>query len=134
MKMRRIIREDEPVKPSERISTLAVASLSTISEQRKVDPRKLSHSIRGELDWIVMKALEKEPCTTLRIRECLCPGHPPIPQRRTRAGVSAGGKLSIEKICQTSSRQSVLGTGWHCHAVRMRSCTRLQFLHGIGKN
>ena len=58
--MRRIIREDEPVKPSERISTLAVASLSTISEQRKVDPRKLSHSIRGELDWIVMKALEKD--------------------------------------------------------------------------
>ncbi len=58
--MRRIIREEEPAKPSERISTLAVASLSTISEHRNVDPRKLSYSIRGELDWIVMKALEKD--------------------------------------------------------------------------
>lgn len=58
--MRRIIREDEPQKPSERISTLAVASLSTISDQRKVEPRRLSFSLGGELDWIVMKALEKD--------------------------------------------------------------------------
>ena len=58
--MRRIIREDEPQKPSERISTLAVASLSTISDQRNVEPRRLSFSHGGELDWIVMKALEKD--------------------------------------------------------------------------
>jgi serine/threonine protein kinase len=58
--MRRMIREDEPPRPSDRISTLAVASLSTISENRRIDPRKLSQMIRGELDWIVMKALEKD--------------------------------------------------------------------------
>ena len=58
--MRRIIREDEHQKPSERISTLAVASLSTISDQRKIDPRRFSYSLGGELDWIVMKALEKD--------------------------------------------------------------------------
>jgi serine/threonine protein kinase/tetratricopeptide (TPR) repeat protein len=57
--MRRIIREEEPPKPSTRISTLGQAA-STASANRKSDPRKLSHLFRGELDWIVMKALEKD--------------------------------------------------------------------------
>ena len=58
--MRRIIREEDPPRPSDRISTLAGESLSTISEERNIDPRRLSESLRGELDWIVMKALEKD--------------------------------------------------------------------------
>jgi serine/threonine protein kinase/tetratricopeptide (TPR) repeat protein len=57
--MRRIIREEEPPKPSTRISTLGQAA-STVSTQRKSDPRRLSQLFRGELDWIVMKALEKD--------------------------------------------------------------------------
>jgi serine/threonine protein kinase/tetratricopeptide (TPR) repeat protein len=57
--IRRIIREEEPPKPSTRISTLGQAA-STLSTQRKSDPRLLSQLFRGELDWIVMKALEKD--------------------------------------------------------------------------
>jgi serine/threonine protein kinase/Tfp pilus assembly protein PilF len=57
--MRRIISEEEPPKPSTRLSTLG-AELSTVSERRGVDPRKLSRALAGELDWIVMKALEKD--------------------------------------------------------------------------
>ncbi|MAG93416.1 MAG: hypothetical protein CMJ48_06675 [Planctomycetaceae bacterium] len=57
--MRRIIREDEPPRPSTRISTLHAEALSTLSEQRGSDSRKLSRTVRGELDWLVMKALEK---------------------------------------------------------------------------
>jgi serine/threonine protein kinase/tetratricopeptide (TPR) repeat protein len=57
--MRRIIREEEPPRPSTRISTLGQA-VSTISTQRKSDPGQLSRLFRGELDWIVMKALEKD--------------------------------------------------------------------------
>jgi tetratricopeptide (TPR) repeat protein len=57
--MRRIIREEEPPKPSTRISTLGPAA-ATVSAHRKCDPRRLSQVIRGELDWIVMKALEKD--------------------------------------------------------------------------
>jgi serine/threonine-protein kinase len=57
--MRRIIREEEPPKPSTRISTLGQAA-STVSTQRKSDPKRLSQLVRGELDWIVMKALEKD--------------------------------------------------------------------------
>jgi serine/threonine protein kinase/Flp pilus assembly protein TadD len=57
--LRRIIREEEPPKPSTRISTMGQAS-TTISTQRKSDPKRLSQLFRGELDWIVMKALEKD--------------------------------------------------------------------------
>jgi serine/threonine protein kinase len=57
--IRRIIREEEPPKPSTRISTLGQAA-TTISTQRKSEPKRLSQLFRGELDWIVMKALEKD--------------------------------------------------------------------------
>ncbi len=57
--IRRIIREDEPARPSVRISTHAEAA-ETISANRSSDPRRLFRLIRGELDWIVMKCLEKD--------------------------------------------------------------------------
>jgi tetratricopeptide (TPR) repeat protein len=57
--VRRIIREDEPQRPSTRLSTMGDQARS-ISAQRKSDPRRLGELIRGELDWIVMKALDKE--------------------------------------------------------------------------
>jgi serine/threonine protein kinase/Flp pilus assembly protein TadD len=57
--VRRIIREEDSPKPSTRMSTLGQAA-STISTQRKSDPKRLSQLFRGELDWIVMKALEKD--------------------------------------------------------------------------
>jgi len=57
--MRRIVREEDPPKPSMRISTLGQAA-TTVSAQRKSDPKRLSQLCRGELDWIVMKALEKD--------------------------------------------------------------------------
>ncbi|HUG93766.1 MAG TPA: hypothetical protein VML55_23255 [Planctomycetaceae bacterium] len=58
--MRRMIREVEPPRPSARVSTLQANALSTIADHRRIEPRKLSQSLRGELDWIVMKALEKD--------------------------------------------------------------------------
>jgi len=57
--IRRIIREEEPAKPSTRMSTLGQAA-STASVNRKSDPHRLSQLFRGELDWIVMKAIEKD--------------------------------------------------------------------------
>ena len=58
--LRRIIREEEPPRPSTRVSTLAQQDSSTISEKRNTDPRHLSRLFQGELDWIVMKCLEKD--------------------------------------------------------------------------
>src|SRR5438105_5281811 len=57
--MRRILREEEPARPSTRISTLGRAA-ATVSANRRSDPRRLSRLFRGELDWVVMKALEKD--------------------------------------------------------------------------
>jgi serine/threonine protein kinase/tetratricopeptide (TPR) repeat protein len=76
--LRRIIREEEPPRPSARLSSLfgslplggrvgegvsaaeTAALATTIAERRRTDPRRLQQSIRGELDWIVMKCLEKD--------------------------------------------------------------------------
>src|SRR5215208_7836289 len=55
----RIIREEEPPKPSTRLSE-SKDSLPSISAQRHTEPAKLAKLVRGELDWIVMKALEKD--------------------------------------------------------------------------
>jgi eukaryotic-like serine/threonine-protein kinase len=57
--IRRIIREEDPPKPSTRLSTLG-AELATVSAKRKSEPAKLSALVRGDLDWVVMKALEKD--------------------------------------------------------------------------
>jgi serine/threonine protein kinase len=57
--MLRIIREEEPPKPSTRLSE-SKGSLPSISAQRKTEPAKLTKLVRGELDWIVMKCLEKD--------------------------------------------------------------------------
>jgi WD40 repeat protein/Flp pilus assembly protein TadD len=54
----RLIREEEPPRPSTRLST--TAELPTIAANRGLDSQKLSGVVRGELDWIVMKALEKD--------------------------------------------------------------------------
>jgi hypothetical protein len=57
--IRRIIRDEEPPKPSTRLSD-SKDSLPSISAQRHTEPAKLTRLVRGELDWIVMKALEKD--------------------------------------------------------------------------
>jgi eukaryotic-like serine/threonine-protein kinase len=57
--IRRIIREDEPPKPSTRVTTLGQAA-TTVSAGRKSDAKRLRQMLRGELDWIVMKCLEKD--------------------------------------------------------------------------
>src|SRR5437016_4417150 len=55
----RMIKEEEPPKPSTRLSDSGEA-LASISAQRKTEPAKLTKLVRGELDWIVMKTLEKD--------------------------------------------------------------------------
>jgi len=58
--MRRTIRETEPDRPSTRLSTLPGAELSTTAQRRGLDAPKLVSELRGDLDWIVMKSLEKD--------------------------------------------------------------------------
>ena len=55
----RIICEEDPPRPSTRVSTLEASEQTTIAQRRQSDPPNLASVLRGDLDWIVMKALEK---------------------------------------------------------------------------
>ena len=57
--MMRIIRQEEPPKPSTRVSTLGDRA-TEIAKHRQMDPGLLRRTLQGDLDWIVMKALEKD--------------------------------------------------------------------------
>src|ERR1039458_545994 len=58
--IRRTIRQVEPARPSTCLSTMRGADLTAIAKHRKAEPPKLLHLVRGDLDWIVMKCLEKD--------------------------------------------------------------------------
>jgi len=56
--IRRIIREEEPPRPSTRLSS--ATTLPSLAAGRQTDPARLTKLVRGELDWIVMKSLERD--------------------------------------------------------------------------
>jgi serine/threonine protein kinase/WD40 repeat protein len=58
--IRRTIREREPLKPSTRLNTLSPADLTTTAQARHLDGHNLVQTVKGDLDWIVMKCLDKE--------------------------------------------------------------------------
>ena len=58
--LRQIIREREPAKPSTKLKTLPAVEQTTTAQRRQTDPLRLTHLLRGDLDWIVMKCLEKD--------------------------------------------------------------------------
>jgi tetratricopeptide (TPR) repeat protein len=58
LEMLRVIREQEPTKPSAKLST--AEGLPTLAADRGTEPARLTRLVRGELDWIVMKCLEKD--------------------------------------------------------------------------
>ncbi len=58
--VRRIIREEEPPRPSNRLRTLSAEEQTTTARHHQTDPPHLIHRLRGDLDWIVMRALEKD--------------------------------------------------------------------------
>jgi tetratricopeptide (TPR) repeat protein len=58
--IRRVIREDEPVRPSTSLSRMNISTLNPVAQQRHTEPNDLIRAVRGDLDWIAMKALEKD--------------------------------------------------------------------------
>lgn len=58
--MRRIIREEEPLRPSTRLSTMAMAPAAALAKTRREKIPVLADLVRGDVDWIVMKCLEKD--------------------------------------------------------------------------
>lgn len=58
--MRRILRDEEPPKPSSRLTALTVDELRDITASRRSESHKLIQTVKGDLDWIAMKAMEKD--------------------------------------------------------------------------
>ncbi len=58
--IRRVIREVDPPRPSTRVKTLAEEELTTMAKLHQTNPAKLPGALRGDIDWIVMKCLEKD--------------------------------------------------------------------------
>ncbi|MFM7116637.1 MAG: serine/threonine protein kinase, partial [Planctomycetota bacterium] len=59
-KVLELIREVDPPRPSHRLSSVSEEKARGLSQQRKIEPNRLKRTLRGDLDWIVMKALEKD--------------------------------------------------------------------------
>jgi serine/threonine protein kinase len=58
--IRRVVREEEPVRPSTRLTTMRASELANVSKHHAAEAPKLIREMRGDLDWIVMKTLEKD--------------------------------------------------------------------------
>jgi len=63
--IRRVIREEEPARPSTRLSKMPRANLTTIAQRRRSEPLRLIRAISGDLDWIAMKGDGEESSAPL---------------------------------------------------------------------
>jgi serine/threonine protein kinase/tetratricopeptide (TPR) repeat protein len=59
-KVRQTIREEEPARPSTRLSTMDRDDQTRVAKHQQITPAKLVHALKGDLDWIVLKSLEKD--------------------------------------------------------------------------
>ena len=99
LELLRVIREEESPRPSLRLST--TEELPSIAACRHVEPRKLSGLVRGELDWIVMKALEKDRNAAVRDGQRAGGRPAAVPGRRAGAGVPAVGMVPLRQVRAT---------------------------------
>jgi eukaryotic-like serine/threonine-protein kinase len=105
--IRRAIREQEPVRPSTRLTSLADPDLTTVAQSRQSEPLTLVRTIRGDLDWIVMKALEKD-----RTRRYATANGLALDIQRFLANetISARPPSKLYKLRKTAQRNKVLFT------------------------
>ena len=108
-----MIREEEPPRPSARLSTSE--TLASIAATRRTEPAELTKLVRGELDWIVMKCLEKERSRRYETANGAGPRPGAVPARRRGRSAAAECGLSPAKIDTQTSRCDQ-------HRVRVRAC------------
>ena len=129
----RVVREEEPPRPSTKLST--ASAVPSISAQRGTEPKKLALLLRNELDWIVMKALEKDRTRRYETASGFAADvqrylagepiqvHPPSNAyrlnkfvRRNRVQVMAAAAVSLALVA------GVIGTSWQAiQAERARA-------------
>ncbi len=96
----RTLREVEPPRPSTRLSALAGEPLGSIAKFRKTDAPKLVHHVRGDLDWIVMKCLEKDRARRYDRKRAVENLKPPAWNLNSLA------TLGMHSSCSASARES----------------------------
>lgn len=117
----RLIREEDPPKPSTRLSESNRARAS-ISAQRRIEYEKLAGELRGDLDWIVMKALDKDRDRRYQTANGLARDIelPPAPTKRSKSGTP----MAVRETCWRCDRRNslrrrvawpsaLMATGWH---------------------
>ncbi len=119
---RRTIREQEPPRPSTRLSGLIGMELTTTAQQRHTEPPRLIHQLSGDLDWIVMKCLEKDRTRRYATANALAEEIQRYLGRRTSHRPAAERGLSVQKIRLASpgslccdQRRCDHSAGWGCH-------------------
>jgi eukaryotic-like serine/threonine-protein kinase len=105
----RIIRDEDPARPSARLTTLNSQELSEVSRQRLAAPPKLLREVRGDLDWVVMKALEKLPSRRYESASALAAelrrhlNHEPVVARPPSAAYRFGKMVRRNKLAVGAS-------------------------------
>ncbi len=135
----RIIREEEPPRPSTKLSTSD--TLASVAANRRIEPAKLGKLIRGELDWIVMKTLEKDRARRYETANGLaadiqrylddepvvaCPPSASYRLRKTLRRYKSA--VAVSAVIASLLLALAVGAGW---ALRDREAIRRQAAHEL---
>ena len=126
--MRRRIREEEPPRPSTRVIGPRRRSRDGGRARRRTDPSTLGATLRGDLDWITMKALEKDRDAALRVAARAGGGHRPAPAPTSRC-------WRARRAPSTGCGSSSAVTAWGSRPARRRGRAggrRRRHLHRAG--
>jgi len=106
--IRRVILNQEPVRPSTRLGTMLAADLTTVAQRRQAEAPKLIRTVRGDLDWIVIKALEKDRTRRYQTATGLADD---IQHFLAHEPVAAGPPSTFYKLQKSVQRNKLLYSG-----------------------
>jgi WD40 repeat protein/Flp pilus assembly protein TadD len=104
LEMQRIIREDEPLRPSTRVDTLGEEA-ADVAQRRGTTPKTLARQLRGDVDWITMKALEKDRARRYQSAAELAQD---VQRHLSGRPVSAGAPSAVYRLRKLARRHRVL--------------------------
>ena len=112
--IRRVIREEDPARPSTRLSRMQEESLTVVAQHRGSEPPRLIRAIRGDLDWIAMKAMEKDRTRRYQTANALALD---VKRLLENEAVSARPPSRLYKFQKTMQRNKLLFLGISVIAV-----------------
>jgi serine/threonine protein kinase len=107
-RMRRLIREQDPQTPSVRLSTIERDESLSLAQQRRTDIRTWEHRLHGELDWITLKAMDKDRTRRYQTAHALAED---IQRYLNQEPVLAGPPSTLYRVRKYIRRHQALATG-----------------------